>query len=91
MPFFEHEAAANGLESLGGQLLGLDGFDEIGDVGRFEEFHGVNKLFLLNLTKNGNVLGQILKSLKELSAALDEDLPIHIRFLPGLLKNLFEM
>ena len=88
MPFFEHEAAANGLESLGGQLLGLDGFDEIGDVSRFEEFHGVDELFLLNLAEKGDVLGQILKGLEELGAALDKGLPIHIRFLPSLLKTL---
>ena len=91
MPFFEHEAAANGLESLGGQLLGLDGFDEIGDVSRFEEFHGVDELFLLNLAEDGDVLGQILESLEELGATLGEGLPIHIRFLSGLLKNLFKM
>ena len=91
MPFFEHETTADGLEGLGGQLLGFDGFDEIGDVGRFEEFHGVDKLFLLNLAEDGDVLGQILKGLEELGAALGEGLPIHIRFLPGLLKNLFEM
>ena len=88
MPFFEHEAAANGLESLGGQLLGLDGFDEIGDVSRFEEFHGVDELFLLNLAEDGDVLGQILKGLEELGAALGEGLPIHIQFLPSLLKTL---
>ena len=91
LPLFEDEPTADGLEGLGGQLLGLDGFDEIGDVSRFEEFHGVDELLLLNLAEDCDILGQILEGLEELSTALGEGLPVHIRFLTGLLKNLFKM
>ena len=91
LPILECEAAADGLECLGGQFLGLDGLDEIGDVCRFEEFHGVDEFLLLNFAEDGDVLGQILEGLEELRAALGEGLPVDIRFLAGLLKNLFEV
>jgi hypothetical protein len=91
LAFGEGEPGSNRFEGLGGQLLRLDGLDQVGDIVGFEFLHGDDELLLLNFPEDGDVFVEFLESSEEGGTIFGEGVPVDEGLLTGQLEDLIEI